>query len=88
MSPALKLREPVPIDAVPPTREKHYKLPELSERWGFSEDILRRWFLERPRLGVLKHSERKRGKREYVSLRISESAAAAVYAEKCGLPVG
>ena len=66
-------------------REKHVGIPELSRRWGYLEDIIRRWFLEKPRPGVLTHSERKGGKREYVSLRISETAAAAVYAEKCGL---
>jgi len=65
-------------------REKHVGVPELSKRWGYSEDVIRGWFLEKPRPGVLRHSERKRGKRNYVSLRISESAAAVVYAEKCG----
>jgi hypothetical protein len=69
-------------------REKHFGVPELSKRWGFSEDVVRGWFLEERRLGVLKHSVRRRGKREYISLRISESAAAAVYAEKCGVDVG
>jgi hypothetical protein len=64
--------------------EKHFTVPELSRLWGFSEDVIRGWFLERPRPGVLRHSVRKRGKREYVSLRISESAAAAMYAEKSG----
>jgi hypothetical protein len=64
--------------------EKHFSIPELSEKWGFSEDVIRGWFLERPRAGVLRHSQRKRGKRQYVSLRISESAAEAVYSEKCG----
>jgi hypothetical protein len=64
--------------------EKHCTVHELSRRWGYSEDVIRRWCLERPRPGVLRHSIRKRGKREYVSLRISESAAAALYAEKCG----
>jgi hypothetical protein len=67
-----------------PLDEKHVGIPELSRRWGFSEDVIRGWFLERPRPGVLRHSVRKRGKREYVSLRISESAAAAMYAEKSG----
>jgi hypothetical protein len=69
-------------------QEKHVGVPELSRRWGFSEDVVRRWFLETPRPGVLRHSERKRGKRAYISLRISESAAAEVYAEKCGCRPG
>jgi hypothetical protein len=64
--------------------ENHYGIPELSKKWGFSEDVIRRWFLEKPRPGVLRHFQRKRGKRQYVSLRISESAAEAVYLEKCG----
>jgi len=67
--------------------EKHVGMPELSKRWGFSEDVIRGWFLERPRAGVLRHSQRKRGKRQYISLRISESAAKAVYLEKCGFEV-
>jgi hypothetical protein len=66
-------------------REKHVGIPELSRRWGYSEDVLRHWFLEKPRPGVLRHSARTRGKREYISLRISESAATAVYLEKCGI---
>ena len=65
-------------------QEKHTTVPELAKVWGFSEDVVRRWFMERPRPGVLRHSVKKRGKREYVSLRISESAAALVCAEKCG----
>ena len=65
-------------------RAKHFTVTELSKQWRYSEDVLRSWFLEKPRLGVLRHSMRKRGKREYISLRISESAAAEVYAEKCG----
>lgn len=65
-------------------QEKHTGVPELSRRWGYSEDVIRGWFLEKPRPGVLRHSVRKRGKRGYTSLRISESAAAEVYAEKCG----
>jgi hypothetical protein len=77
---------PNPTDATAPQLmwEKHVGIPELSSRWRYSEDVIRRWFLEKPRPGVLRHSVHKRGKREYVSLRISESAAAAVYAEKCG----
>ena len=89
MMPMARCTDPIPIDTsahvLSVIREKHVGVPELSARWGFSEDVIRRWFLEKPRPGVLRHSERKRGKREYVSLRISESAAAAVYAEKCGL---
>jgi hypothetical protein len=88
MMPA-QIANPIPIDSAGRVlslmREKHVGIPELSKRWGFSEDVLRSWFLEKPRPGVLRHSARSRGKREYISLRISESAAAAVYAEKCGL---
>lgn len=81
--------EPLLIRKYDPVRshlgEKHWTIPELSERWGYSEDVIRRWFLDKPRPGVLRQSERRRGKREYISLRVSESAAAAVYAEKCNV---
>ena len=86
---AVSQTSPIPIDTASRVfslmQEKHIGIPELSTRWGFSEDVIRGWFLEKPRPGVLRHSARTRGKREYISLRISESAAAAVYAEKCGI---
>jgi hypothetical protein len=85
----IQAASPIPIDAAGRVfslmREKHVGVPELSKRWGFSEDVLRSWFMEKPRPGVLRHCARTRGKREYISLRISESAAATVYAEKCGI---
>jgi hypothetical protein len=65
--------------------EKHFTVPQLSRWWGYSQSVIRSWLVEKPRPGVLRHTHQKRGKREYVSLRISESAAIALYAEKCGV---
>ena len=63
--------------------EEHYGIPELAKQWGYSEATVRGWFLEKPRLGVLVHQMRKRRKRQYISIRVSKSAATAVYTEKC-----
>lgn len=63
--------------------EEHYGIAALAKQWGYSEATVRGWFLERPRLGVLVHQMGKRGKRRYISVRVSKSAATSVYTEKC-----
>jgi hypothetical protein len=48
-----------------------------AELWGLSVTTLYRWFREEP--DVLKVAEAKRGKREYISLRIPWSVGQRVY---------
>jgi hypothetical protein len=60
--------------------EKHYRISELVERWGYKRTTLQNWFRDEP--GVLRHGEsrlRRGRKRPYVSLRIPESVAVRVY---------
>ena len=61
--------------------ERHFSVRTLAELWGYSEDTITRWFEGMP--GVLKHGNSgARGARRKLSLRIPESIAFKVYAEK------
>ena len=61
--------------------EQHFTVGALAKQWGVSEDTIRRWFADIP--GVLKFgSAPGRGRRPRMSLRIPESIALNVYAEK------
>ena len=62
--------------------EPHYTVTELAKRWHLSPRTVRSWFEDEP--GVLKHGHfGVRGKRRpYVTLRIAESVARRVYAER------
>jgi hypothetical protein len=61
--------------------ERHFSVRTLAEIWGYSEDTITRWFEDLP--GVLKHGNAgTRGARRKLSLRIPESIAMKVYAEK------
>lgn len=56
--------------------ERHFKLSQLSETWGWSVDFLRPLFLAHPCvMKVIRPEDVRRKKRGYVSLRIPESAA-------------
>ena len=62
--------------------EKHYTARELGGMWGFDETTIRRMFQDEP--GVLKigKSDRRDGKRDYVSIRIPKSIAERVHRER------
>jgi hypothetical protein len=65
--------------------EPHYTLRELATHWHMSVRTLRAWFIDEP--GVIRFGETKltkQRKRAYVSLRVPESIAAAVYAKMTG----
>ena len=55
--------------------ERHFTSKELAAKWALDESTVRRLFIDEP--GVLKigKSNRRDGKRDYVSLRIPESVA-------------
>jgi len=57
--------------------EKHYTVKELAEKWGLSEDTIRRLFRNEP--GVVRIGTRKRGTRRFITVRIPESVALRVY---------
>lgn len=58
--------------------EPHYSVQVLAEMWRLDESTIRRIFEEAP--GVLRlANERRRGKRDYVTLRIPASVAQREY---------
>jgi len=61
--------------------ERHFSPGTLAELWGLSEDTVVRWFSEVS--GVLRTGTPPgRGRRPRVTMRIPESIASKVYAEK------
>ena len=62
--------------------ERHFTTRDLAELWKFDETRIRRIFQDEP--GVLKvgRSNRRDGKRDYVTLRIPESVALRIYQER------
>jgi hypothetical protein len=64
--------------------ERHFTPKELARLWCLDETTIRRMFQDEP--GVLKigKSNRRDGKRDYVSLRIPESVAVRVWQERSG----
>ncbi len=62
--------------------ERHFSAQELAQLWVLDESTIRRIFQDVP--GVLKigKSERRDGKRDYVTLRIPESVARRLYMER------
>lgn len=62
----------------PVALERHYTVSELSKRWFFSENTIRRLFFHEP--GVIKIARQPtRIKRGYTSLRIPERVAQRVH---------
>jgi hypothetical protein len=62
--------------------EKHYSVAEISARWRYSEDTIRRLFRDEP--GVLKvGSPETRYKRKRWQLSIPESVLVRVYQRLC-----
>jgi hypothetical protein len=59
------------------TFERHYSVEELAERWGMSDDFVRRLFLREP--GVVVFFNHQPGKRVYRIVRIPESVAQRVH---------
>ena len=61
--------------------ERHFTPDELAEAWNLDATTIRRIFQDEP--GVLKLGKTgRRGKRDYITLRIPESVAMRVYRER------
>lgn len=70
--------------AVIPTVERHFTVAELSKRWFFSENTIRRLFSQEP--GVVRIARpQTRSKRGYTSMRIPERIAERVHRRLQGL---
>jgi hypothetical protein len=73
-----------PVIAVVPAQERHFTIAELSKRWFFSENTIRRLFSREP--GVVKIARpQARSKRGYTSIRIPERIAERVHRRLQGL---
>ncbi len=64
------------------TFERHYTPQELAELWQLDESTIRRIFMDEP--GVLRYCRQhaRRGRRDYVTLRIPASVAERVHSKK------
>jgi len=61
----------------PSELEPHYSVETLAERWGMSNEFVRKLFLKEP--GVVVFCNPTKGKRVYRTLRIPESVALRVH---------
>ncbi len=52
---------------------------ELADLWKFDESTIRRMFMDEPGVLIYGKEKRRDGRRDYVTLRIPESAARKVY---------
>jgi hypothetical protein len=60
--------------------ERHYKPAELAKVWGFSTNLIRRWFREEPDVLLEGHAEELH-RQKYLSMRIPATVAERVYRE-------
>lgn len=76
------------VDGIPepkPFEERHYSVRFWSQRWGFSEKTIREWFRDEYGPGILRQPNvGRRKKRDYITITISPTAAARVYAKRTG----
>jgi hypothetical protein len=62
--------------------ERHFSAQDLAEFWKLDETTIRRIFQDQPGVFKVGRSNRRDGKRDYVTLRIPESIALRVYQER------
>ena len=62
-----------------PALEPHFTVATLAKAWSISEDTVRRLFSEEPGVVVIAAPKR-RGRRQYKTIRIPQSVAERVYA--------
>jgi hypothetical protein len=63
--------------------ERHFCVRYWSELWGFSVKTVREWFRDEYGPGILRQSNvGRRSRRDYITIMISPSAAARVYAKR------
>lgn len=73
---------PIPIRQGGDPFEEHFTPKELGQRWKFDETTIRRIFQDEP--GVFRYGRtHRRGKRDYITMRIPASVAERVYRERC-----
>jgi len=69
------------VSAATAFEERHYPVTHWARLWGFSPKTVREWFRDEYGPGILRQPNTgRRSKRDYITLRISPTAAARVYA--------
>ena len=71
-----------PVLEMPPetaSMEKHFSVAQVAERWGLSEDSVRRLFEKEPGVLVIEPARSRFGRRRYRTLRIPESVVERVH---------
>lgn len=70
-------------DAIQPSPfGRHFTAAELAEIWKLDETTIRRLFQDEPGVLRIGKSNRRDGKRDYITLRIPEAVAVRVYEER------
>ena len=64
-----------------PALQRHYRIDQLAELWGFSRTTVRKAFDQEP--DVIRWSNPTSGKRKYESISIPESVALRVHERLC-----
>jgi transcriptional regulator GlxA family with amidase domain len=59
--------------------EQHYSVAQIAERWGLSEDTVRRLFENEPGVLVIETARSRPSRRRYRTLRIPESVIERVH---------
>ncbi len=63
--------------------ERHYPVAHWSRLWGFSAKTVRDWFHDEYGPGILRQPNTgRRSKRDYITIMVSASAAARIYAKR------
>lgn len=63
--------------------ERHFTAKELAELWALDESTVRRLFQDQTGVLKLGRTNRRDGKRDYVTLRIPQSVALRVHQQRC-----
>ena len=82
-------QQPPTIGVPTPFEERHHPLRYWAVLWGYSVKTLRQWFHDEHGPGILRiPNVGRRAKCDYVTLRVSPSAAARVYDKRTGSRIG
>jgi len=73
---------PGPAKATVVAFERHFTTRDLAELWKFDETTIRRIFQDQPGVFKVGRTNRRDGKRDYVTLRIPESVVLRVHQER------
>jgi len=80
-----EVRHSESLSMAAPFQEQHFPIRYWANRWGFSPKTVREWFRDEYSPGILRlQNAGRRQRRNYMTIMISPSAAARVYATRTG----